>query len=845
MKKNRNIWSLILSIIVLVATIGIFGPLEVYLSNSDDIWFSFSDVIKIILILSGAMVLLLGILGWLLRGKARSWFGACLFLLGVGLFVQGTFLNISLGTLDGKSIDWNKYLTHGIINTAIWLVILAAGIILFIRKEKLFSFIQKIGSGMVLFIEAATIIVLLLTSGNLHQVNNTASYLSTEGIYSVGEDGNIVIFVLDTLDETYFQEALEQSEEYNHVFQDFIHYDNAAVAAATTKAALPAMITGKAYSGGVSYQEYINQAFDYDGLYTQLREKGYDTRIYTESGYVAVGVEDRIQNQTGTGYKARSYLGLALKYEQMILFKYAPHVFKPFAWMYTGDLEEYKSGSDGEAYKHDDVKYYENLMENGIQIIPGKTFRLYHLNGSHPPYSYDKEVKRSDESSVIEQTEGALKIVADYLDILKENDVYDNSTIIVMADHGDQNNQYPQANKAHGVLLVKEMDQRGEIMASSSSPVSYWDLHDEIFSVINPGTGMKYADSTETVRDRLYYEYGTEHGTIRWKEYVIQGDLNNGGKPIETGRVFRPDMQKTDYKYGQVLTFGNDSTAVQYVISGISATDTGTHSWTNDKKVVFEIPLESKPKKNLLITMKLAGVYNEAGPQALLLYANEKLCSKQILTTGGLYQFVVPGSIIEEKKLDLQMLLPFAASPRALFGADNRADSRTLALAFSGLIIEETEKETTEVIIPTLLPNERGYLFTEGENEANNCFTMGLSEAEEKYAWTNNHYAIMEFMLDDITSNDLELTLMFSRVYNSQQHCRIRIGNTILFEKTLSEDDKEISFVFPKRCMINGKEIHFIMELPDACSPSELGTGKDKRELALALTRMIIREKND
>ena len=830
---------------VLVVTIGLFGPLEVYLSNSDDIWFSFSDIIKIIVILSGAMILLLGLLGWLLKGKARAWLGAGAFLLGIGLFIQGTFLNINLGALDGKSIDWNKYTTQGIINTAIWLVILAAGIILFVRKEKLFSFIQKIGSGMVLFIEAATLIVLLLTSGNIHQVNNAASYLSTEGIYSVGEDGNIVIFVLDALDDTYFQIAAEQSEEFNYIFQDFTHYDNAAVAAATTKAALPAMITGKAYPGGISYQDYINQAFDYDGLYTQLREKGYDTRIYTESGYVATGVADRVLNQTEKGYKTRSYLGLALKYEQMTLFKYLPHILKPLTWMYTGDLEEYKSGSEGEVYRFDDVEYYENLKENGIQIIPGKAFRLYHLNGSHPPYVYDKEVKRSDESNVIEQTEGALKIVADYLDILKENDVYDNSTIIVMADHGDQYEQYPQANKAHGVLLVKEAKQKGTIMLSSSSPVSYWDLHNEIFSVINPGEGTGFADSSETERDRMYYEYGTEHGAIIWKEYIIQGNLNNNGQTIATGRIIRPEVNKTNYKYGQELTFGDNSTAAQYVISGVSATDTGGHAWTDNKKVVFEIPLESKPEKNLLITMKLAGVYNEVGPQTLLLYTNEKLCSKQIIAKGGSYQFVIPGSTItEDNKLYLRLMLPNAASPRELFPEDNRADKRTLALAFSGLIIEETEKETTEVKTPTLSLNE-DYLFAVGENTANDCFLMGLSEPEEKHTWTNAHYAIIEHGLSITPQNDLEIKISYSRVFNAQQSCRIRIGNTILFDEVLSGDDKEISFVFPKSCLIDEKTIYFIMELPDACSPNELGTGKDMRELALALTRMTIREKSE
>ena len=831
---------------LLVITVGLFGPLEMYLSNRDDIWFSFSDVIKITVMMSGAMILFLGILGWLLRGKARAWLGACAFLLGVGLFIQGTFLNINLGALDGKSIDWNKYTTQGIINTAIWLVLLAAGIILFIRKDKLFSFIQKIGSGMVLFIETATIVMLLLTSGNLDQANSSSSYLTTEGIYSVGQEENIVIFVLDCFDEAFFQKALEESPEYNDIFRDFTHYDNAAVAAATTKAGLPAIITGKAYSGGISYQDYIQQAFDSDGLYTALHKKGYNTRIYTDSSFVANGVTDRVTNQSETGYTVSNYIGLTLKYEKMTLFKYLPHVFKPLAWMYTGDLDEYKSGVEGEAYIFDDIQFYQRLMENGLQVVPGKSFQLYHLKAVHSPYVYDRNVVKSEESNVMEQARGALRIVADYVDQLKECETYDKATIIIMADHGETHEQFPQKNKAHGILLVKEANQNANTMRTVSSSVSYWDLHDELFSVINKSEDKKgfseLYDSAE--RNRMYYVYDTEHGTLIWKEYIIQGNLNNNGIVKETGNVYKQDFQIEEYKYGQDLTFGDNATAAAYIVSGMSATDTGSHSWTNDKKAIFVIPLESRPKANLLVTMKCAGVYSEAGPQVLYLYANQQLCSKKIMTKGGTYQFVIPGETVgEDKTLELQFVLPYAASPQKLYGAGNRADTRTLAVALYGLMIEETEQEASEMLIPILSAEE--YQFTEGENEANAFFLRGLSKPEKGHTWTNDHYVIMEFRLDEATSNDLGIAFLFSRVYNNQQHCRIRSGDTILFEKTLSEDDKEISFTFPQSCMINGNEVHVIMELPDACSPNSLGRGKDIRELALALTQMTIREKSD
>ena len=842
--KNHRIQSILLSIGTLVVTVGLFGPLEVYLSNADDIWFSLSDLFIIILFISGSLVLFFGLLVWLLKGKAKMWLGAIAFLFSLALIVQGTFLNIQLGALDGKSIDWNKYTGQGIINTVIWLVLLIVGIILFLHKEKLFSLIQRIGSGIILLIEMATIFVLLFTSGNIHQIKDTTSYLSTEGIYSVGQD-NIIIFVLDSLDEAFFQKVIEESEEYNYLFKDFTHYNNAAAAAATTKAALPALITGKAYKGEISYKEYINQEFDSDGLYSLLRDKKYDSRIFTASGYVADGVSDRVLNQIETGYKVSNFPGLAMKYEQIILFKYLPNILKPFVWMYTGDLEEYKTGSEGEAYRFDDIKYYQELEEKDIQVKAGKAFRLIHLSGCHAPYIYDREVKRTDNSNVLEQTRGALKIVIDYIEKLKEHNVYDRATIIIMADHGETHKEFSQNNKAHGILLVKEAQQTADTMKSSSSPVSYWDLHEEIFTIINPKNDKSFEKTGDKERERLYYTYGTERGVVVWKEYKIQGNLNEEGVVEETGNIYRPNNQMIEYKFDQELIFGADSTAARYIESGVSASDSGDYSWTNSNNVVFRFPLETMPRKNLLVTIKCAGAYVAAGPQVIYLYANHMLCEKKIIKKAGEYQFVIPRMTIgEDKKLELQLVIPHAASPKKLFGAEKRADIRTLGIALSGLIIGETDNEAIETTIPNLLLGKE-YRFVTEESTGNSYFLMGLSKAEKGYTWTSGHNIILESKLEKETNNDLDIKIVFSRVFNNQQYCRIRAGSTILFDETLSDDEKEIHFTFPNKCLINKDEVHLIMELPDACSPKELGTGEDKRELALALTKMIICEKNE
>ena len=88
-----------------------------------------------------------------------------------------------------------------------------------------------------------------------------------------------------------------------------------------------------------------------------------------------------------------------------------------------------------------DLLFYQNLMENGLQVSEEKksAFRFYHMRGPHAPFYLTEDLKYEPTgrmSSRNAQGTGSLKIVYAYLEQLRALGKYEDATIIITADHG-------------------------------------------------------------------------------------------------------------------------------------------------------------------------------------------------------------------------------------------------------------------------------------------------------------------------------------------------------------------------------------------------------------------------
>lgn len=834
MKWIRENVGLLLSVLLVTMTLAVFGPIELYFTNSSEFWFSLKDVFLISAILTTTFMVLLTGIGFLLRGKARKIYSALLFVLGVLFYVQGNYANIDYGALDGTAIDWSGYQLYGILDTLGWLALIVVTFMLFLKNHKLFLTIQKYGSLFIVATQTLTLVILMVTSqGGTQEKSNY--FLTTDGMYDIGSNENIIIFILDAFDDEYFEDIVTAyPDETKESFKNFVRFNNASVGGAQTKIGLPAILTGEPFLGGESYSEYVMRAFDSDGLYTDLKQNDYDIRVYTHSSFVPPESEALVKNQASSGYAASSYFGLSGKYFILTCYKYMPHILKPCFWFYSEEFEQYKTGNSGESYIIDDLKFYENLKEDGLHSGNSENaVRIYHLNGAHSPYSLNEyaEAVNSEDTSAQQQARGALFIVNEYMSQMKKLGLYDNSTIILMADHGSE-------DPAHGILLVKSKNANSDY-CETDVPVSYFDLHETLFECIGKEEGNSFFDiSADQERDRYFYLNNTESGKMQVNEYRIYGHMNEGNSREETGNIYSEEINIDEtYTYGTVLTFGAEATTKQYIVSGISSTDMEDYSWTDGDVCIFRIPLNKVPDNNLLISLNVMTTYSENGPQRVHAYANDTLCMMDTLNGGSTVEFVVPKDCIDSENpvLELKLNLLDAVCPQELFGEGH--DARTLALALRGLWITETELEPEIGIVQ--LPLEEEIMFEAGNDLAEKIFEVGLSGLEESHVWTDGAEASMLANVDTADHLSCEITLV--SVFNHTQRIQIESNGTEVYSDEVTEADEKFSFVIPKESIQDGLlmlKFHF----PDAISPKELGTGADGRELALALNSIRFSE---
>ena len=829
LKKNVD-W--LLSVALMLMTVTVFGPLELYSTNATELWFGFEDVLKI----SGLLTLVFGVvlvlIGLLLRGKARRFYGAVLFALAAALYIQGNFANIHYGSLDGTEINWSSYTGYGIIDTLGWLAFLGAAVFLALKKPGIMQKIQKWGSIFLTAMLVISLTVILLTGGVLKQ-EKSDYYLSTEGMYEVSANENIIIFVLDAFDDAYFQDIYDDDhKKYNQVFEDFTYFDNAAVAAARTNAALPAILTGKPYPGKVPYLTYIEQSFNSDGLYSELHAQDFDTRIYTESEFVPDKAENWVQNQVSTGYKVTSYGELAKKYFDLILYKYMPHVLKQYFWMYTGDLDQFKTGTTATAYAFDDAAFFANMR---LTLSNHKNaFRLFHLHGPHSPYTLNEFAQREESTDLAQQSKASLYIVENYIAQLKELGVYEDATIIVMADHGEANEAFGNSSAAHGILFVKPKGAESAF-SISSAPVSYYDLHPTLFSALGKETGDTFFDIPLQDRVRMFYRYTMESAQFIVEEYTIQCNLNETHKVTATGNILRPDIEESFYQFGTQLTFGMNSNALPYIVSGISGTDAGDYTWMEGKESTFNFPLDRAPDSDLLVTLDLVSAYVPAGPQTVSVYANDLLCYTNEFTGGGMYTFQIPKAAFSGgQNLTLRFSLPDAVSPEQIKGPGN--DVRELSLAIKGLKIEEDSSSTH--LAASYTPN---YPLTFGISGDIASYSLcGLYLDEPNFSWTSGSNTVFLMDLGGIPTSDLTVKLDVMSVYaeNGSQTVRFLANGTLCHEETLSSG-KTVTFTIPQSAVTNDC-LSLQLELPNAISPYQLKGEGDQRVLALALKGLAI-----
>ena len=562
-------WRALLAAETLTLTLFVVAPLELVAGNQQWLLFGLGEVTLPVIVAGVVSGLALAIPLSLLKGKA---FGIALCLtvgLAVCCYMQALLFNGPLPVVDGATVNWDDYTKITLASAAFWLLILVAFVILAVRIPRIGRFACMAVCVVLILIQAVGIASLVLSSSK----DESPITVTQKGLFDVSSENNVVVFVLDACDTRLFEGAVEEDPSIQEALSGFTYYRNAVGAMEPTWLAIPSILNAQhPTSDDETAEDYFSRRYQGGAFLDDLVATGCDIGIYSENAayddneyQVLEAHADNVRRVNETGASFFDPVGAVRILWKAALYRDMPWVLKPYFW-YVGDevndemfdvRQTDRAALENTPYIIDDVDYYHSMLENPLVLNDSKTgsFRFIHLMGSHYPYDMTRDVRRigAYESNALEQTIGAFKIVAAYLEQLKALGVYEETTVIVTADHGKlYTNLVALSEPTNAVMLVKPQGQSAEEAAASlrvsEAPVSHRDFHPTVLDQFGADTEVVASYDGEPVYDveenadrtRYYYMNNfDEKGYGRYLlEYEIDGDAHDFSSWSETGNIW-------------------------------------------------------------------------------------------------------------------------------------------------------------------------------------------------------------------------------------------------------------------------------------------------------------------
>lgn len=829
-KENIDI---ILSSLFLSYSFFIFGPLQIYLTNTTEFWFKLKHILPTMIISFFIVFIFIILFSHIIPRDFRKYYGALLFGVGFALYIQGNFINLDYGVLDGSEINWNSYGIWGILNTAIWILCITVPIILTRLWPKQLRKIIKAVSLFIVSIQVITSGVLLVGAKT---VPNKDITVTTKDMFSLSPDKNVIIFILDAFDASYMNEILAEYPEYKEAFKDFTYYDNTLGAYPTTKLALPYILTGERYDNSILYNDYIDQAYGKTILYDILLAEGYDVGIYVNKKFISLSCKDIFSNISITEEKPSSYIGLGLMMYKSTAFTYLPHFIKRMFWYYTGDFDNYICSSvedNSTLFTPDEVSFYQSLVCDGISFTnDAYAFRLYHLSGTHPPFTMTSDLKHNASgTTAIEEGIASLKTVLEYTRQLKESKAYNNTSIIIIADHGLVD------MRQNPILLVKPVGSDKDFVVLSD-PVSFDDLLNTILYMASGE--KKYQPNifswSGTDRTRQYFYYDCRDA---WEkeympdmyEYITNGHANDVTQMQKKGTVYTSkgaiENFHTKISLGEKLNFGNNYKIENAFIYGLSDGG-GSHTWSLGKKAKLSLVLDEDNFTDDELALLLRFKYIYGNSQRIKCYINGKFIEEKTVTSVGKpITFVFSPELISDTGiLEIEFEYPDA------FRKKDSDEIRVLAFAFEQMIIDSAKNLFSYITVG----EEKVSVDFSVNGNSDKLIDEGWHGQEAKHRWTSGDANIVFY---DADARNYLLTVEYLTykhsgdthvLYNGEEIARWSKNPAIHTE----------SVVLPAK-LFNDKGIQTVTFITDnATSPLRSGESEDGRILGISVRSIAL-----
>lgn len=538
----------------------ILGPTEVFYANYSDFDFEFKDFIFMFLGIGALLWILGSVVISVLPDKINKFINALIFAFGLSFYFQNMLLNPKLMGTVGNAMDWASLKGVTISNTIIWIIMFICYFaIAFFEKEKR----DKI----CIYTSIFLILVQIVAFGSLvyklqgDEYKSSHYKLSPVGEYELAKDENVIILLLDATSERFFEEEVKKSPEILDGLEDFTYYNNYEPCYMTTCPAVSYMWTGHTPDCSVTRLNWLSNAWNSEGavsFFDRIHNAGYQCRFYTNHQGVMFGdvgdMKGKVDNVGIMNPQVNVKLMLSML-EKYTVYRYVPYILKP---RFEVDLSHFVGVVlyDEEFDHHEAmIDYYEHIKESPITINQdlSKLVYYHHFDGIHGPWLIDEEGNRREEKDSKWEIETPITLRGDFVAVkyflnqLKELGVYDNSTIIISADHG---NVFDHTD-LQCIFFLKQKNEHHDELVINRAPISADDFRASLLYFID---------------DEEYKNFGTTY--FDWKE----GDSRDRYSMIR-------DLGGKDGFYGYEYN-GDGKALYETIMDGVDKEIANTGGWS-------------------------------------------------------------------------------------------------------------------------------------------------------------------------------------------------------------------------------------------------------------------------
>ena len=575
---KKRIAPALLSSMALALTVLFFGPFELYANNMAEFAFELWDFFGVFIAIAVAVIAALTlVLIWLPK---RVFNVACtvISIIALMLYVQGTFLTMGMNSVEGDGVDGATVSTLKlIINTAVWIIVVGAGIaaaVIFSKKHTdIIRTVLTVAMVTVIGMQAVSFATVALTTEGVwgndgtdeEEKHDLVEALTYKNMEKVSTDSNIVYFVVDRFATSYVDTAKKNCPEVFEELEGFTYYDDMVSLYPRTFPAVTYMISGVENDFSRTRTDYFKYAWENSDFMDTLKANGYSIGLYTDDYYVYEdstpgGVAAFASNLSGaTETVISDRAGLAKDMARLSLYRYLPFSCRGIVGVVSStDFQDSVQiiSNEADKYTTDMKNAYDYLNAHPLTVSGGKNFSFIHIQGVHLPNVYDKDFAPVDDSSKYSVEDAMIqsfKIINLYIKQLKELGLYDDATIIITGDHASIGSDSKDPYYAHLTALFVKPSGVGEgELKTSSAPVAQEDIHATILASEGIENTLDYGvsifdldESTERERRYHFQRYIRDDSTYEVVKYTIVGSAKNFKNWTVSDRI---KLDKSIYK---------------------------------------------------------------------------------------------------------------------------------------------------------------------------------------------------------------------------------------------------------------------------------------------------------